>query len=503
MLTDILNKNDRKYYIILFFIVLAILLVDSSYSPVNFKRMHVDSSAYVTIAQGISRGYLPYRDFVDNKGPLLYLISVPGLLLGRFTGIWITELILMLVSVYFAYKTALFFSDKYKALLGTIFSFVALHSSFFVNAGTEEYSMPFLMISLYIFTKYYFSQNHDVSFRELVILGACFTCAVFIKLNMFPLWVGFCIIIFLEEILHRSFLRLCKYIFGFCLGIIIILVPIFLYLKLNGIINDFLYQVIIGGAARGFNGGGGSNLKELFKNFYMVLNRYLSIIPLIIGVFCMITKFKQKKIYFYAGYTLSYFLMVLFLAFAGGSEILKFYNMILVPFFVPALVVLADILDSAFSATKNKKAILLLFFCIIFSERLLTYLDDLSEIGSDNSGTQLIKAGNIINENTKPSDKIISLGGNSYIYPFTQRNAASKYIFQGGGLNNHIIGAQEEFISDILTNKPAIIAIFTVDGEDERSLYSNGWFRPIIEMIDNGEYRLLSDENGFKLFIKN
>jgi len=218
MLTDNQGKLDRKIYILLFIIALAVVFT-STYNPLNFRRMHVDSSVYVTISQGIIRGQLPYRDFVDNKGPLAYLLSVPGLFLGRFTGIWITEIFILFVTVLFAYKTALFFGNRDKALLGTIFSFVALLAFFTVNAGTEEYSLPFLMVSLYLFAKYYFSQKQDLSFIELVILGFCFVCAVLIRLNMFPLWVGFCMVIFIETIIKRRFALLGKYVTGFCLGI--------------------------------------------------------------------------------------------------------------------------------------------------------------------------------------------------------------------------------------------------------------------------------------------
>jgi len=492
MLTDNQCKPDKKTYILLFFIAFAIIFT-STYNPMNFRRMHVDSSIYITISNGIIRGQLPYRDFVDNKGPLTFLLSVPGLFLGKFTGIWITEIVLLLVTVLFAYKTALFFGKKEKALLGTVFSFVVLLAFFTVNAGTEEYSLPFLMISLFLFTKYYFSQKQDLSFIELVILGLCFTCAVLIRLNVFPLWAGFCMVVFIETIIKRRFSLLGKYIAGFCLGVIIIIFPVFLYLKLNGIMDAFFIQVIFGGAARGFSGG---SLKETVKNFYIVINRNYSFIPLFTGLFLMIKRFRQSNFCFYAGYTLSYFLMVLFLSFSSGDS---HYNMVLVPFFIPALVFLIDFLDSVFPAIKAKKTILVLFLCLVFSEGLVKYLYDLSKIVFDKSGSQLVKAGKMIDENTKPGDKIISLGFNGFIYPFTQRDIASKYCYQGSGLD-HIPGAKDEFISGITINKPAIIALF--NAEDGVGQIMNDWHGPIFKMIDS-EYRLLSDENGFKLFIHN
>ena len=492
MLAENRIQIGKKVYIWLFLVTIAVAF-SSTYNPLNFRRMHIDSSIYVTISQGIIRGQLPYRDLIDQKGPFTFFLSVPGLFFGGFTGIWITEIILLFISVLFAYKTALFFGDRYKALLGTVFSFIVSLAFFYVNAGTEEYSLPFLMISFFIFTRYYFSPKHNVNFGELIILGICFSCAVLIKLNMFPLWAGFCMVVFIEEILKRRFSLLGKYICAFCLGIIIVFVPVFLYLKLNGIFDAFLKQVILAGAARGFAGRG---LKETVKNFYMVINRNYSFFPLFTGIFLIITKFRQTNFNFYVGYTFSYFLMVLFLSFSIGDS---HYNMVLVPFFIPAFVFFIDIISSAFPVIKAKNAILVMFLCLVFSEELVNYLYDFSKIVIDNSGVQLVKAGKMIDENTKPTDKIISLGANGYIYPFTQRDIASKYYYQGSSLE-YVHGAKEEFISDITLNKPAIIAIF--NAEDGIGQIMNDWHSPILRMIDN-EYRLLSDENGFRLFIRN
>jgi hypothetical protein len=416
---------------------------------------------------------------------------VPGLFLGGFTGIWITELIFVFVSVLFAYKTALFFGSQHKALFGTAFSFVALLSFFLVNAGAEEYSLPFLMISLYIFTKYFFSVKKDVSFPELIILGICLASAILIRLNMFPLWAGFCAVIFFESVLKRRFIFLVKCIIGFCLGIAIIIFPVFLYLKLNGIIDAFIEQVIFAGTARGF---GETGLKIIEKNFFLVLGRNNCALPLWLGIFWLITKYKQNDFTYYLGYTLSYFLMVLFLSFSGGGN---HYNLVLIPFFVPALTYLAGVLYNTFSGYRAKNIILIFFFCCIFTESFIRYAFYLTNKFHDNSGNNLVKAGKIIDDNTKNGDKIISLGINGYIYPFTQREPASRYFYQGSGLGE-IAGARETFISEILNSKPVIITTVT---EAERNEIMYDWHAPILEMVET-EYRLLSDEYGHKIFIR-
>jgi hypothetical protein len=448
--------------------------------------MHVDSSVYITIAQGIIRGQIPYLDMIDNKGPLLYLFSVPGLYLGGFTGIWITELIFIFIAVLFAYKTALFFGDKNNAVLGTVFGFIALLAFFTVNAGTEEYSLPFLTVSSYIFVKYYFLPDNKINFFELIILGVSFASAIMIRINMFPLWAGFCFVIFAETVIKRRFILLLKYITGFCIGTLIVLIPILMYLNTNNAFEAFKDQVIFGGAARGFSGILEGGIKEFVNNFYMVINRNLSIIPLLFGLFCIITKYRKPGVVFYIGFTFSYLLMVIFLSFSWGSS---HYNMVLIPFFIPAITCITGVLYSAFSGVKLKNIAIVLLLCASFSEGILRYFYDLSKILHNDSGVKLINAGKMIDENTKDCDTILSINS-AYIFPFTHRMPVSKYIF----------GIREETVNDIIYKKPAVDALFTGDGYNEK-YKENTWYPHVFELIEK-DYRILSDKNNFILYIR-
>jgi len=487
-----LIKLNKIIFIILF--ILAFLVIfNSTYSPINFRRMHVDSSVYVTIAQGIVRGYLPYEDFVDNKGPLIYLINAAGLSIGGFNGIWIIELIFMFISVLFAYKTALLFENKFIALIATVFSFVVLLAFFSVNAGTGEYALPFMMISLFIFTNYFFKTRHETRFHNMIILGICFSCVAMIQLNLVTLWIGFCLVIFIENIINKRFIELSKYIIFFLIGTFIIIFPIFLFLQINEILYNFFTQVIFGGASRGFSASG---LKDVAKNFYIVINRTNSILPLVLGFILIIINYKKENFTYYLAYTISVILSVLLISFSSGDG---HYNMVLVPFFIPVLAFIAKLIDIAFSGKKYKNFLLIFFFFLVFSEGIVNYLYDSTKILTNNSGRELIATGKLIDQNTVHGDKIISLGFNSYIYPFTQRDAASKYIYQGSGLD-HISGAKEEFISDILNEKPAVIALFNAEDGIGQIMYD--WHDPIFKMIES-DYRILSTENGFILYIRN
>ena len=107
-------------------------------------------------------------------------------------------------------------------------------------------------------------------------------------------------------------------------------------------------------------------------------------------------------------------------------------------------------------------------------------------------------AGKLIDENTKPGDEIVSLGSDCYIYPFTQRNAASRFYYQGAPIS-FIPGGREEFISDILTKKPAIIAL--VAGNYDLFSHNLDMHAPILEMKEK-HYQVLLDSKRIKLFLR-
>jgi hypothetical protein len=454
--------------------------------------MHIDSSIYISIASGLTRGQILYKDLVDNKGPFLYLMSIPGLYLGGLTGIWITELIIIFVTFIFMYKTANLFVCGKIAFLTVFFTSLVMYPFYYVDAGAEAYSLPFLMISLYIFSKYYI--NNIISLFEIIVLGICFACSVMIRLNMFPLWAGFWLIIIIESVIKKKFPDLVKYIIAFTLGICIILFPVYLYLRYNNTIEDFYYHVIMGSITRGF---GSSLIKDIFKYFYIILNRNFSFLPLCVGIIWFFIKYKNLNRFYFFGYFFSYLLSLVFLSTTSGNS---HYNLILIPFFVPAVAFLSDLFLNLFSQIKYKYIAIIFLFCVIFSEGITKPVYYLFFYKTD-SGAQLKIAGDIIDENTTASDKIINLGWNGYIYPFTKRDYASKYIFQGEAFD-HIPGSREEFISSILNDKPKIMTIFTAEDGDGSSQFKPGWHEVIYVLLET-DYKMIDDKHGLKIFLRN
>ena len=65
-----------------------------------------DSSVFMTVAMMMDKGYMPYRDSFDHKGPLIYLINYVGRKIAVYRGVWVLEFLFLLITVCYLYKTA-------------------------------------------------------------------------------------------------------------------------------------------------------------------------------------------------------------------------------------------------------------------------------------------------------------------------------------------------------------------------------------------------------------
>ena len=74
------------------FSVLAVCSKSSFLYPMNDW---VDVNCFVTVARGWMNGLLPYRDLMEQKGPLIYLIHAIGLVFspGNYHGLFLLEVI--------------------------------------------------------------------------------------------------------------------------------------------------------------------------------------------------------------------------------------------------------------------------------------------------------------------------------------------------------------------------------------------------------------------------
>jgi hypothetical protein len=450
----------------------------SPLNPLSKGISGTDSSVFLTIAKGMIAGKQPYIDFFDHKGPLIYFIDALGLYIAGFMGVWLLELLSMCVSVFFAYKTARFFGNKLAAFAGTAFAFVVLTDFFEGGNLTEEYVLPFIFISLYLFTRYYFTMA-DPGIISIIVSGACFGFSLLLRPNMFAVWVSFCIVISIQKILQRDFGGVLRDILFFISGLVIVLLPVFLYLKYTRSFDEFIKQCLLFNAVYSSSD---ATIFALVKSFIKAVNRAL--LPVMIAFIWILKRPRIIRHYgFCIAYALSLFLSFLLIALPRRYP--EHYYIVLVPLFVPPLVFCFTWLIKLFSSIKSafiRYGAAILMFCIFFNGQIFSIRNQYKSNILTDDKSYFRQLGYIINANVADKEKISVLGNQCAVYLFTDANSVSKYIYQ---FPPAIIMPEilNEYLSDMNYKKPFLIIIPLDSG------YAfAGEFSPVFSIIDDEYY---------------
>jgi hypothetical protein len=340
-------------------LLLATLTValQSSLCPWTQNIPAADSSVFLTIAQGILDGKLPYVHFFDHKGPLLYFINCLGLALGGLDGlgVWGLQFALLFVSAVFAYKTARLFSGNFASLLVVTVSFVVLSSIYEQGNFPEEYALPLIFISLFLYSGHFFGK-FELTRWKTVAIGACFGASLMLKPNLFSVWLGFSTILLIRGLQKKDYIFLLRHAAFFSAGTGAVLLPCLGYLLATNTFSAYIEQcylfnfayanhALLPEATR--HGGYSGGIGLLAATFVHVL-KCNKIWFILLYLVTMIIRPKERRYYTFA-ILLSLLTGILFLLKSPMSGPRNY--MVLIPFFIPALANLSN----AWIAMSGKK----------------------------------------------------------------------------------------------------------------------------------------------------
>ncbi|MGN1343562.1 MAG: glycosyltransferase family 39 protein, partial [Traorella sp.] len=240
------NKKKALYAFIIIMVILGLAIIFSFRSPLNiFQQTESgrDSSVFQYIATLMKKGAMPYRDTFDHKGPLLYLINYLGISISSRYGIWFIEICFLFISFLGIYRIARLFVKQIPSLIILLASSSLLFEFFDGGNYSEEYSIMFIIIALFIFIDYFI--NRKISNKRLILLGITFACVCMIRINMIATWLVLCLFVLVESIQQKEYKELIRYLLFFMVGIFIVCVPILLWLVANNSFNEFIHDYFI------------------------------------------------------------------------------------------------------------------------------------------------------------------------------------------------------------------------------------------------------------------
>lgn len=179
------EKFFKSYWKLMLFSFVAVTVasLSSPFYPYNF---YGDTNAWFTVGRGMCEGKLPYADFVDHKGPILYFLYYLLALLGNntFLGIYLFEIVCSISVIVSLYKSLELLDSSQPELLSMLGLLVFLCSSGYGYGGTVEiYTMALVMPGIYLFFRNSVL-SLDISYAESCFLGIAAGIVFWMKFNL-------------------------------------------------------------------------------------------------------------------------------------------------------------------------------------------------------------------------------------------------------------------------------------------------------------------------------
>ncbi len=212
------------------------LVPAAPFSECPGNQLAGDTYVYLYTGNLISKGLMPYRDFFDHKGPLLYLIVALGIAVGRVAGVWLVQTVFLFAAAFFAYKTARLLTGRAASVAAASLA-VAWYS--LGETGPDTLAVPLIMASLYSLARFVL-KDYAIGRAETFGVGVSFAAVLLMKMNLISLWIVFAAAAIVTSLRRKKYVFLWERIAFFLLGASLVVLPVLAWLWTKGAFDDFV-----------------------------------------------------------------------------------------------------------------------------------------------------------------------------------------------------------------------------------------------------------------------
>lgn len=232
-----------------------------------------DASFFSMAGRGITKGWVPYVDFFDLKGPYFFFIEALSQLIHTDRlGVFIIEIPFTYASFILIYEICRLFISKLKAIAVMVITIFFYIGTLWGGNTLEEFMLPLSLLVLFLSLKYVIMPmcitdgDSCVSEASLandtvddiiprtnllcetvapLVTGICFGIILFSKVTVGAPIAGIVIAISLTYLIRKDYKSLFKYLGFSLLGVIVSITPVIIYFAIKGALSDMLYAVFI------------------------------------------------------------------------------------------------------------------------------------------------------------------------------------------------------------------------------------------------------------------
>lgn len=232
----------------LFAVVIMFLVSADSYTHDIYD--HYDSATFFASGKAWMNGMVPYVDFSDSKGPLLWLIYGVGYLLSPRTvhGVFWISVVAYAFIFWWLYKTArIYLSDHRLAMFASMATAVSIYFSWVrYETRAEDFALFFMVWALYHVCRLLHGEYVDAKRQTVVcsiVLGVGMAATLLIKYN-----VSVVLGVMALFVLHNAWREGAGFWRALgCMAIsaVLFLMPFVVYMLAVGCLDDFINEYFV------------------------------------------------------------------------------------------------------------------------------------------------------------------------------------------------------------------------------------------------------------------
>ncbi len=240
--------NIIEYTLVIITGIVYVLQCSSWTSPLYPYAYGYDSSWYAMMGRAITCGKVPYRDYFDLKGPMLFFYEAFGqLFLRDRNGIFLIQCISITITVVLIWKIAKLFTGRLGAAIVLFLYYYFAYALMWGGNTVEELFMPCSMAAVFLTLDFIIrGEGAVVSARHsALIMGIGFGIYFFSKMTVAAVICASVLTVIIILIKRREYDLILKCALYFLGGVLIVAVPLFIYFIVNGALKDFIYCVFV------------------------------------------------------------------------------------------------------------------------------------------------------------------------------------------------------------------------------------------------------------------
>lgn len=432
-------------------------------NPANMTLPSRDSGVFLYVGWRLLSGDVPYRDVWDHKPPLIYFVDALGLRLtpDSLWGVWFLQFVFIFFTLFFIYKVL----DRELGIQAALAGTIVLTSGLLVIVEkgnvTEEYALGFQALCFWLFID---AWRKDFPIRTSFWIGVLGGLAFNFKQTTLGIWLTYAAFLLAIRLLQRKFpvRDLLMLLAGWLVPSIVLV----LYLGNRNALRDFweqayLYNFVYIGKHEGLR----RLIPVFIKGFAYLRNGwvlYLAAAGWLAGLAYVWLKRREfTNVPPLLLISLVNLPVEIGLIMVSGRSILHYYLTAL-----PVMAVLAGTLvhtvpsllgkipPLASAGAQRWLSAIVLGLIIIGQIGQVRKYPDYARVLSRNDYAPVIE---YIASHTEPGDQVLLIGAESVVNFLARRQAPTRYVYQ---YPLALLGRRpmfEEYINQILANKPVLI----------------------------------------------